>query len=129
MIVNVICFLNIRMEWLNLENNSFLVIWLQNQFIYGFKVFVIDKETLATTYQNIEKPQAGETLDGMIERILVEYNISDFAIKAEAAARAAGASVTSIFTANKKDMGYTVIDTDKAFDASGVEGAIRVRTI
>lgn len=83
MIVNVICFLNIRMEWLNLENNSFLVIWLQNQFIYGFKVFVIDKETLTTTYQNIEKPQAGETLDGMIERILVEYNISDFAIKAE----------------------------------------------
>lgn len=53
----------------------------------------------------------------------------DFAIKAEAAARAAGASVSSIFTANKKDMGYTVIDTDKPFDASGVEGAIRVRTI
>ena len=52
-----------------------------------------------------------------------------FAVKAENAARAAGANVTSIFTANKKDMGYTVIDTDKAFDASGVEGAIRVRTI
>ncbi len=56
-------------------------------------------------------------------------NADDFAIKAEAAARAAGASVSSIFTANKKDMGYTVIDTDKPFDASGVEGAIRVRTI
>lgn len=52
----------------------------------------------------------------------------DFAIKAETAAKAAGASVTSIFTANKKDMGYTVIDTDKAFDAN-VEGAIRVRVI
>ncbi len=52
-----------------------------------------------------------------------------FAIKAEAAAKAAGANVAAIFTANKKDMGYTVIDTDKAFDASGVEGAIRVRTI
>lgn len=56
-------------------------------------------------------------------------NADDFAIKAEAAAKAAGASVSSIFTANKKDMGYTVIDTDKPFDASGVEGAIRVRTI
>ncbi len=56
-------------------------------------------------------------------------NADDFAIKAEAAARAAGASVTSIFTANKKDMGYTVIDTDKPFDASAVEGAIRIRTI
>lgn len=56
-------------------------------------------------------------------------NADDFAVKAEAAARAAGASVSSIFTANKKDMGYTVIDTDKPFDASGVEGAIRVRTI
>ncbi len=56
-------------------------------------------------------------------------NADDFAIKAEAAAKAAGAAVTAIFTANKKDMGYTVIDTDKAFDASGVEGAIKVRTI
>lgn len=56
-------------------------------------------------------------------------NADDFAVKAEAAAKAAGASVAAIFTANKKDMGYTVIDTDKAFDASAVEGAIRVRTI
>ncbi len=56
-------------------------------------------------------------------------NADDFAIKAENAAKAAGCAVTSIFTANKKDMGYTVIDTDKAFDASGFEGAIRIRTI
>lgn len=56
-------------------------------------------------------------------------NADDFAVKAEAAAKAAGASVAAIFTANKKDMGYTVIDTDKPFDASAVEGAIRVRTI
>ena len=55
-------------------------------------------------------------------------NADEFAAKAEAAAKAAGAAVTAIFTANKKDMGYTVIDTDKAFDAN-VEGAIRVRTI
>ena len=55
-------------------------------------------------------------------------NADEFAAKAEAAAKAAGAEVTSIFTANKKDMGYTVIDTDKEFDAA-VEGAIRVRVI
>ena len=55
-------------------------------------------------------------------------NADEFAAKAEAAAKAAGANVTAIFTANKKDMGYTVIDTDKAFDAN-VEGAIRVRVI
>ncbi len=55
-------------------------------------------------------------------------NADEFAAKAEAAAKAAGASISSIFTANKKDMGYTVIDTDKPFDASGV-GAIRVRVI
>jgi D-3-phosphoglycerate dehydrogenase len=55
-------------------------------------------------------------------------NADEFAAKAEAAAKAAGANVSSIFTANKKDMGYTVIDTDKPFDASGL-GAIRVRVI
>ena len=55
-------------------------------------------------------------------------NADEFAAKAEAAAKAAGANVASVFTANKKDMGYTVIDTDKAFDAN-VEGAIRVRVI
>lgn len=56
-------------------------------------------------------------------------NADDFAVKAESAAKAAGAEVASIFTANKKDMGYTVIDTDKPFDASGVDGAIRVRAL
>ena len=55
-------------------------------------------------------------------------NADDFAAKVENAAKAAGANITSIFTANKKDMGYTVIDTDKKFDTA-VEGAIRVRTI
>lgn len=55
-------------------------------------------------------------------------NADEFAAKAEAAAKNGGASVTAIFTANKKDMGYTVIDTDKPFDAN-VEGAIRVRVI
>ena len=55
-------------------------------------------------------------------------NADDFAVKAENAAKTAGANITAIFTANKKDMGYTVIDTDKTFDTA-VEGAIKVRVI
>lgn len=75
--------LNTRMEWLKLENNSFLVVWLHNQFIYGFKIFIIDKATFKTTYSNIEKPQNGESLADMIERLLIEYNVQDYAIKVE----------------------------------------------
>ncbi len=52
-----------------------------------------------------------------------------FAAKAPAAAAPAGAAVKGVFSAAKKGMGYTVIDTDKAFDASAVDGAIKVRVI
>lgn len=52
-----------------------------------------------------------------------------FAAKATAAAAADGAAVKAVFSAAKKGMGYTVIDTDKAFDASKVDGAIKVRVI
>lgn len=60
--------------------------------------------------------------------IIHKENADDFAAKAEAAAKADGANVAAIFTANKKDMGYTVIDTDKPFNAE-IDGAIRVRVI
>lgn len=53
----------------------------------------------------------------------------DFGAKAVAAASADGAAVKNLFTAAKKGMGYTVVDTDKAFDASKVDGAIRVRVL
>lgn len=66
-----------------MENNNFLVIWLQNQFIYGFKIFIVDKNNFKTTYSNVEKPQNGESLANMIERLLIEYNVQDYAIKAE----------------------------------------------
>ncbi len=66
-----------------MENNNFLVIWLQNQFIYGFKIFIVDKNSFKTTYSNVEKPQNGESLANMIERLLIEYNVQDYAIKAE----------------------------------------------
>lgn len=52
----------------------------------------------------------------------------DFAIKAENAAKKGGAAVSAIFTANKKEMGYTVIDSDKPFEAC-VEGAIKIRVL
>ncbi len=53
---------------------------------------------------------------------------ADFGAKAVAAASADGAAVKNLFTAAKKGMGYTVVDTDKAFNAD-VEGAIRVRVL
>lgn len=53
----------------------------------------------------------------------------DFGAKAVAAASADCAAVKNLFTAAKKGMGYTVVDTDKAFDASKVDGAIRVRVL
>lgn len=54
---------------------------------------------------------------------------ADFGAKAVAAASAEGAAVKNLFTAAKKGMGYTVVDTDKAFDASKVAGAIRARVL
>lgn len=57
------------------------------------------------------------------------HNESDsFAGAAEKAAKASGAKVENCFTAAKKGKGYTVIDTDKEFDVSGIE-AIRIRVI
>ncbi|MGN0573430.1 MAG: 3-phosphoglycerate dehydrogenase [Acutalibacteraceae bacterium] len=51
-----------------------------------------------------------------------------FAAKAAAKAAESGAAVKNLFSASKKGMGYTVVDTDKPFDTD-VDGAIRVRTI
>lgn len=54
----------------------------------------------------------------------------DDGVAAKAAALAAeqGAAVKNLFTAAKKGMGYTVIDTDKPVDVSAL-GAIKVRTL
>ena len=51
-----------------------------------------------------------------------------FATKAAAAAAAQGAAVKNLFTASKKGLGYTVVDTDKPLDVSGIE-AIRIRSL
>lgn len=51
-----------------------------------------------------------------------------FGTKVTAAAAAQGAAVKNLFTASKKGLGYTVIDTDKPLDVSGIE-AIRIRAL
>ncbi len=78
---------------------------------------------------SVNLPAAPLTDEFAVRTCFIHKEDADaFAVKAENAARAAGASVAAIFTANKKDMGYTVIDTDKAFDTA-VEGAIKVRVL
>ena len=52
-----------------------------------------------------------------------------FGTKVSAEAIAQGAAIKNLFSASKKGMGYTVIDTDKALDTAKIEGAIRIRTI
>ena len=52
-----------------------------------------------------------------------------FGTKVSAEAIAQGAAIRNLFSASKKGMGYTVIDTDKALDTAKIEGAIRIRTI
>ena len=52
-----------------------------------------------------------------------------FGSKVSAEAIAQGAAIKNLFSASKKGMGYTVIDTDKPLDAAKIDGAIKVRTI
>lgn len=66
-----------------MENNTFLVVWLHKQFIYGFQIYIIEKETFKKVYANVEKPQTGESLAEMIERLLINYDVKDYAIKTE----------------------------------------------
>ncbi len=52
-----------------------------------------------------------------------------FGSKVSAEAIAQGAAIKNLFSASKKGMGYTVIDTDKPLDTAKIDGAIRIRTI
>ena len=52
-----------------------------------------------------------------------------FGTKVSAEAIAQGAAIKNLFSASKKGMGYTVIDTDKPLDTAKIEGAIKIRTI
>lgn len=76
----------------------------------------------SVNYPNAKLPEAFT-----VRTCFLHKEDAGFAAKAEAAAKAAGAAVANVFTAAKKGMGYTVIDTDKEFDAS--IDAIKVRVI
>ena len=52
-----------------------------------------------------------------------------FGSKVSAEAIAQGAAIKNLFSASKKGMGYTVIDTDKPLDTAKIDGAIKVRAI
>lgn len=52
-----------------------------------------------------------------------------FGSKVSAEAIAQGAAIKNLFSASKKGMGYTVIDTDKPLDTAKIDGAIKIRTI
>ncbi|MBR6785620.1 MAG: 3-phosphoglycerate dehydrogenase [Clostridia bacterium] len=52
-----------------------------------------------------------------------------FGTKVSAEAIAQGAAIKNLFSASKKGMGYTVIDTDKPLDTAKIDGAIKIRTI
>lgn len=52
-----------------------------------------------------------------------------FGSKVSAEAIAQGAAIKNLFSASKKGMGYTVIDTDKPLDTAKIDGAIKVRVI
>ncbi len=52
-----------------------------------------------------------------------------FGTKVSAEAVAQGVAIKNLFSASKKGMGYTVIDTDKPLDTANIDGAIRIRTI
>ncbi len=78
--------------------------------------------TLNEKYADILKAETGKTEQNDIVDYIGKLNADGIRAFADDV-------YAAIVTANKKDMGYTVIDTDKPFDASGVEGAIRIRTI
>ncbi len=52
-----------------------------------------------------------------------------FGSKVSAEAIAQGAAIKNLFSASKKGMGYTVIDTDKPLDTAKIDGAIKIRKI
>ncbi len=78
---------------------------------------------------SVNYPNADLPCEFTVRTCFLHKEDDAFAAKATDAATKAGASLKNVFSASKKGMGYTVIDTDKEFAAESVEGAIRVRVI
>ena len=77
---------------------------------------------------SVNFPNAALPADFATRICFLHKEDADFGAKVAAAAAAAGAQVQNLFTAAKKGMGYTVLDTDKAFDTAAL-GAIRTRVL
>ncbi len=78
----------------------------------------------SVNYPNTDLPAAFT-----VRTCLLHAEDGSIADKAAEAAKAAGATVNNVFTAAKKGMGYTVIDTDREFDTGAIENVIRARIL
>lgn len=78
----------------------------------------------SVNYPNTDLPAAFT-----VRTCLLHAEDGSIADKAAEAAKAAGATVNNVFTAVKKGMGYTVIDTDREFDTGAIENVIRARIL
>ncbi len=78
----------------------------------------------SVNYPNTDLPAAFT-----VRTCLLHAEDGSIADKAAEAAKAAGANVNNVFTAAKKGMGYTVIDTDREFDTGAIENVIRARIL
>ena len=77
---------------------------------------------------SVNYPAASLAPSFAVRTCLLHKEGEDILAKATAAAQSAGSQVAATFTASKKGMAYTVVDTDKEFDAS-IEGVIRARVL
>lgn len=77
----------------------------------------------SVNYPDLELPE-----DFTIRTCFLHDENEKFADKVTKAAKTGGAKIENIYSASKKGKGYTVIDTDKIFDASDIK-AIRVRLL
>ncbi|MBR4452463.1 MAG: 3-phosphoglycerate dehydrogenase [Clostridia bacterium] len=77
---------------------------------------------------SVNYPDASLPASFKVRTCFLHNEDEGFAAKAAEKAAAGGAAVENCFTASGKGKGYTVLDTDKAFDTDGIE-AIRIRVI
>ena len=79
---------------------------------------------------SVNYPDTGDLPSDFTKRTCVLFNEANNPTEAcKNAANSQGAVVDNIFTATKKGMGYTVIDSDKPLDLSGVDAIIRTRNL
>ncbi len=79
---------------------------------------------------SVNYPDTGDLPNYYINRTCILFNEATNPTEAcKNAAKSQAAVINNIFTATKKGMGYTVIDSDKPLDLSSVEAIIKIRKI